>query len=67
MKLMQAFFKELGLRKNLRSDLLLIREVVKAAAHNSLLTRTLPPAQVYKGAKDFSKSVECILQLVALS
>ena len=57
MKLMQAFFKELGLRKNLRSNLLLMWEVVEAAAHNSLLTRTLPPDQVSKGAKDFGKSI----------
>ena len=55
----------MGLRKNLRSNLLLTWEVVEAAAHNSLLTRTLPPAQVSKGTKDFGKSVECRLQLVA--
>ena len=55
----------MGLRKNLRSNLLLMWEVFEAAAHNSLLTRTLPPAQVSKGAKDFGKSVKCRLQLVA--
>ena len=35
----------MGLRKNLRSNLLLMWEVVEAAADNSFLTRTLPPGQ----------------------